>query len=157
VSCKEEIVPQQLHSDIVIDASPARVWEIVSDFDAYPEWNPFIRRIAGQMTVGSKLEAYLQPPGGRGMTFRPTVLAAEPERELRWSGSLVIPGIFDGEHIFRIEPIGPDRVRFVQEERFSGALVPIILRFIGESTLEGVAAMNRVLKARAEGMMPSHA
>ena len=157
MSCKEEIVPQQLHSDIVIDASPARVWAILSEFDAYPEWNPFIRRIVGRMSVGSRLEANLQPPGGRGMTIRPTVLAAEPEREFRWIGSLVIPGIFDGEHIFRIEPIGPDRVRFVQEERFSGALAPLILRFIRESTLEGFAAMNRALKARAEGTFSSNA
>ncbi len=57
-------MPEQLHSDIVIEASPARVWEIVSDFDAYPEWNPFIRRIGGRMSVGSTLEADLQPPAG---------------------------------------------------------------------------------------------
>ena len=148
-------MPRQLHSDVVVDASPARVWEIVSDFAAYPEWNPFIRRIAGQISVGSRLEADLQPPGGRGMTIRPTVLVAEPERELRWIGSLGIPGIFDGEHRFRIEPIGLDRVRFVQEERFSGFLAPLILRFVGESTLQGFVAMNRALKNRAEATMPA--
>ncbi len=91
------------------------------------------------------------------MTLRPTVLGAEAEREFRWIGSLIIPGIFDGEHILRIEPLGPDRVRFVQEERFSGVLAPLILRFIRQSTLEGFAAMNRALKARAEATMLSHA
>jgi hypothetical protein len=150
-------VTQHLHSEIVIDASPAQVWEIISEFGAYPEWNPFIRRISGQMRVGSKLEAFLQPPGGRGMTFRPTVLVVELEREFRWIGSLGIPGIFDGEHRFSIEPVGPERTRFVQEERFSGVLAPVILRFIGESTREGFAAMNRALKTRAEATIPAHA
>ena len=64
----------QIHLDIVIDASPSRVWEISSDFDTYPEWNPFVRRI---ISVGERLEVDLQPPGGRGMIMRPTVL--------RWS------------------------------------------------------------------------
>lgn len=140
-----------IQSDIQIDASPARVWAILADLAAYPEWNPFIRRIAGEMRVGSRLEARIEPPGGRGMTFRPTVLAAEPERELRWIGFLGTPGIFDGEHRFRIEPVGPARVRFVQEERFSGVLAPLILRFIRDATRQGFDEMNRALKARAEG------
>jgi hypothetical protein len=70
---------------------------------------------------------------------------------------LGIPGIFDGEHRFSIEPIGPDRVRFVQAERFSGVLTPVILRFIGESTREGFAAMNQALKTRAEATGSTHA
>lgn len=148
---------EHIQSDIIIDASPARVWEIVADFDAYPEWNPFIRRIAGHLSVGSRLETSIHPPGGRSMTFRPTVLAAEPERELRWIGYLGTPGIFDGEHRFRIEPIGPDRVRFVQEERFSGILAPLIIRFVRNATLQGFAEMNQALKSRAERATPAHA
>jgi hypothetical protein len=35
------------------------------------------------------------------MRFRPTVLKAEPPRELRWLGHFVFRGIFDGEHIFQ--------------------------------------------------------
>jgi hypothetical protein len=150
VSKQEMAMPNELHTDIVIEASPARVWEVLTDFAAYPDWNPFIRRIAGPVAAGSRLEATLQPPGNRATTFRPTVLAAESERELRWIGYVGTPGIFDGEHRFRIEPIGPERVRFIQEERFSGLLAPLILRFIERSTMEGFAAMNRALKARAE-------
>jgi hypothetical protein len=150
VSKQEMAMPNNLHTEIDIEASPARVWEVLTDFAAYPDWNPFIRRIAGQATVGSRIEAHLLPPGGREMTFRPTMLAAEPESELRWIGYVGTPGIFDGEHRFRIEPIAPNRVRFIQEERFSGLLAPLILRFIERSTLEGFAAMNRALKARAE-------
>jgi hypothetical protein len=149
-------VSNQLHTEIDIAATPARVWEVLTDFAAYPDWNPFIRRITGPVAVGSRLEATLQPPGNRATTFRPTVLTAEPERELRWIGYVGTPGIFDGEHRFRIESIGPDRVRFIQEERFSGFLAPLILRFIGRSTLEGFTAMNRALKARAEQTPADH-
>ena len=38
-----------------IDASPEDVWQVLTDFDAYPEWNPFIRSIQGNPEVGSRL------------------------------------------------------------------------------------------------------
>lgn len=45
------------------------------------------------------------------MTFRPTVLVAEPDRELRWRGRLLVPGLLDGEHAFVVEPRGDGGVR----------------------------------------------
>ena len=62
------------------------------------------------------------------MGFQPTVVVFNPNMELRWIGHLLMPGIFDGEHRFAIEPIGAERVRFVQEERFTGLLVPFLAR-----------------------------
>ncbi|MBI2494818.1 MAG: SRPBCC domain-containing protein [Candidatus Rokubacteria bacterium] len=85
--------------------------EVLTDFPAYPAWNPFIRRIAGAARPGARLAVHIQPAGGRGMTFRPTVLVAEPDRELRWRGRLLVPGLLDGEHAFVIEPRGDGGVR----------------------------------------------
>jgi hypothetical protein len=75
---------KELHSEIEIAASPERVWDILADFAAYPRWNPFIRHISGELEVGERLEVRLEPPDSRGMTLRPTVLSAEPHRQLRW-------------------------------------------------------------------------
>ncbi|MEA2582302.1 MAG: hypothetical protein QOF33_387 [Thermomicrobiales bacterium] len=145
----------QVRTEIEIQATPARVWDVLTDFADYPDWNPFIPRIAGTVEVGARLDARLQPPGGRGMSFRPTVLAATPGQELRWLGHLIVPGLFDGEHGFRIEPLGPNRVRFVQEERFAGLLAPLVLRFVVRGTRQGFEAMNQALKARAEQPAPA--
>ncbi|MGH3033145.1 MAG: SRPBCC family protein, partial [Gaiellaceae bacterium] len=85
-----------------IAAPPERIWEILTDFASYPDWNPFIRRISGEPTVGSRLEVRIEPPDSRGMTFKPTVIKAEPTRELAWLGRLLLPGVFDGEHHFEL-------------------------------------------------------
>jgi hypothetical protein len=140
----------QVRTEIEIQATPERVWNVLTGFADYPDWNPFIRHLDGPVAVGARLDARIQPPGGRAMRFRPRLLAATPDRELRWLGHLGFPGVFDGEHSFRIEPMDTDRVRFVQEESFAGLLAPLVLRFVERGTRQGFEAMNRALKVRAE-------
>jgi hypothetical protein len=141
---------KQLHTEIEIDASAEHVWELLTDFASYPEWNPFIRNISGQPAPGERLQARLEPPGGRAMTFKPKVLTAEPNRELRWLGHLLVPGLFDGEHSFTIEPLEDNRVRFIQREAFKGLLVPLFARSLESNTQRGFEEMNHALKERAE-------
>jgi hypothetical protein len=132
-------------------AAPARVvWGILVDFERHPEWNPFIEAIAGEAAPGARLSLTVRPPGGRALSFEPTVLAAEEARELRWLGRVGLPRIFDGEHRFVLEPLGPERVRLVHSERFRGVLVPLLWRSVAGRTRDGFEQMNRALKERAE-------
>jgi hypothetical protein len=147
-------MPRQLQAEVEVQASPERVWQVLTDFADYHQWNPFIVRAAGQAVPGGRLELRMRLPGRRATTFRPQVLEAEPGRRLRWLGRLVLPGLFDGEHRFTIEPAGPGRVRVIQEETFRGLVAPLLLAVIGEPTLEGFRRMNQALKARAEE--PTH-
>ena len=141
---------KELRSEIEIGAPPERVWRVLTDFAAYPEWNPFIRRVSGRPEVDERLVVRMRPSGTRGMTFRPTVMKVEPSRELRWLGHLLVPGIFDGEHIFEIEELERDRVRFVQREVFKGLLVPLLARSLDRDTQRGFEEMNRALRERIE-------
>jgi hypothetical protein len=138
-----------LRREIEIDAPPSQVWQVVSDFESYPAWNPFIRSISGRRERGAKLEVRIAPPGGRPMTFRPTVQTLEEGRELRWLGRLLVPGLFDGEHSLLVEPLDRNRSRFVQSERFSGLLAALFGGML-EKTEAGFEQMNRALKERAE-------
>jgi hypothetical protein len=142
-----------LHTEIEINAKPEHVWNILTDFARFPEWNPFIRHIEGETKPGADLTVVLEPPESDRMRFEPTVLNVVPNRELRWQGrQWNIPKLMEGEHIFKIEPIEEDRVRFVQIEIFEGWLVPVIGWFsdILDKTRRGFEAMNEALKKRAE-------
>ena len=141
---------KKVAASIEIAATPAHVWEILTDFPAHAEWNPFVTSISGPLRKGERLTVRVQPPGGKGMTFKPTVLAAEPERELRWRGRLLVPGLFDGEHYFRLEPTAGG-TRFHHGEEFSGLFVAMMGRSSFENIERGFATMNEALKKRAEG------
>jgi hypothetical protein len=141
---------KEIHTEIEIDAPAERVWRVLTDFAAYPQWNPFVRRGEGEVKVGFRLQVFIQPAGGKGMSFRPRVLVADPGRELRWLGHLWVPGLFDGEHSFVIEPLGEGRVRFIQRERFGGLLLPLLWKILDRETRRGFEEMNRALKLRCE-------
>lgn len=140
---------RELRRAIEIDAPPTAVWGILTDFGAYGDWNPFMPAIDGDPKVGRQLTVRIEPPGGRGMTFKPKVLASEPDRELRWLGRLLVPGLFDGEHTLGIEPIDERRCRFIQQERFTGVLVGLFKNTL-DKTETGFEQMNAALKTRAE-------
>jgi hypothetical protein len=88
------------------------------------------------------------PPGRSALSFRPRIVALTPERELGWLGRLVLPGLFDGGHAFRLSAEGPG-CRFDHGERFTGILVPIAGAGLAATRL-GFERMNEALKARAE-------
>jgi hypothetical protein len=139
---------KEVRTEIEIGAAPQRVWGVLMDFGSYPEWNPFIRRISGEPAVGSQLEVRIEPPEGRAMTFKPSVLKAEANRQLAWLGHLVLPGIFDGEHHLELHPRNGGTL-FVQREEFKGILVPLFGGGL-EKTKRGFEQMNAALKQRAE-------
>jgi hypothetical protein len=141
---------KQIDTQIEIHAPANRVWEILVDFGRFPDWNPFITRIEGVAQMGARLKVTIQPPGRKPMTFRPIVRKAEAPRELRWLGHLLMPGLFDGEHIFAIEPDGDERVIFRQSEQFRGLLVPLIWGTVGDATRRGFELMNEAIKRVAE-------
>ncbi len=120
------------------------------DFPRYGEWNPFIRSIEGMPSEGATIKVKIQPPGGKGMTFSPVILRQQSNRELRWKGKLFLPGIFDGEHYFRLESEGAGSTTLVHGERFSGVLVPLLRGSLDRNTKSGFEAMNRALKRRVE-------
>ena len=131
-----------------IDAPADAIWSVLVDFKTYPEWNPFIRRLVGEAKVGARLEVTAQPEGRKPMTFKPTVLVARPGRELRWLGRVLMPGIFDGEHAFMIEPQAKG-CRLRHEETFNGLLVPMVGAMLGD-TARSFANLNDALKQRVE-------
>ncbi|MGH1436190.1 MAG: SRPBCC family protein [Lewinella sp.] len=137
-------------TSIIIDAPIATVWAILMDQEAYPQWNPFIQKLQGDLTPGNTIKATIQAPGQKAMTFTPVVKTNQPEREFRWLGHLFFPGLFDGEHYFLLKDLGGGQTKFIHSEQFSGILSGIILRMIGENTRAGFLAMNEALKARAE-------
>ncbi|MDR3080607.1 MAG: SRPBCC domain-containing protein [Streptomyces sp.] len=145
--------PVRLTASVEIEAEPEQVWKVLTDLDAYPQWNPFITEAAvtsdGGLRPGATMRNRLEQKG-ESSTFDPTVLEVSAGRELRWLGKIGPGWIGDGEHRFLIERTGRDTVRLTQSEKFSGVAVPFAAGSLKNDTLPRFRAMNSALKERAE-------
>jgi hypothetical protein len=142
---------REIHAEALIDAPPARVWRLLTDFASYQDWNPFFREAAGELRAGATVRVRVEIPGQGTRVFTPRIVELTPERELTWIGRLVLPGLFDGEHGFLVEPVdGGRRTLLVQHENFSGLLLPLFSAEMEAATRRGFEAMNAALRHAAE-------
>lgn len=139
-----------LTTEIEIDAPRARVWHILTDLAAFPEWNPFIITAVRRIETGDRLMLRMQNVGGRARTLRPAVIEVCAGERLRWRGRLWVPGLLDVEHTFELAGRPGEGTLLVQREDFRGALVALVARTLDRGTLPAFAAMNEALKRRAE-------
>ncbi len=130
---------------IDIAASPAEVWDVLVDFDSHQRWNPFFARIEGEAVEGTTLKITARKDdGSEGIGFSPRVLTVDPGSELRWKGSLLVRGVFDGEHYFRLEELADGTTRLHHGEQFTGLLIPFVGRLLAD-TEQGFEAFNQAL------------
>lgn len=144
------IFSRELITEIMIEAAPADVWNVFADFENYPGWTGIFRFPGGHLETGKKLEVIITPTDSRSITFRPVLLRADEKREFRWKGHLLLPGVFDGEHYFRIEEIDEGHTRFVHGEIFTGLLVPWLWHDLDTGTRKGFERFNKDLQEKVE-------
>lgn len=135
----------QVYTEIVINADKKTVWSIFSDFEKYPNWNPFIKSLSGTIKVGERFQADIG-----AFKFKPTTKVLKPEQELTWLGRLLLPGIFDGRHSFLLIQNEDGTTTFIQKETFSGILVPFMKKKLNTEIKDGFTAMNTKLKELSE-------
>ena len=136
---------KQIRTSISINASKEKIWQILTDFEKYPEWNSFIKSVTGEVKVGNQIQIKLQ-----GMTFKPFVLTFIENSELKWIGHLWFKGLFDGEHTFKLIDNENGTINFEQRENFTGILVKLFTKSLNKDTKNGFERMNKELKLRAE-------
>jgi hypothetical protein len=140
---------KELRTEIEIQASPQKVWQVLTDLNKYPEWNPFIHHAIGIPKVGEKVDITFRS-GSKDMTLHCTVVKAEQNKELCWKYHVILPGLWSGEHSFTIVPLRADRIRFIDVEIFTGVLIPLQAKDIDINSRRDFEAMDQALKMRAE-------
>lgn len=138
---------KSISTEIIINVPAHLVWSEFTDFKSYPQWNPFLRKLTGNVKEGNTIEVTFQIRDSDPVVFSPRILKHEKDRIFQWEGRLLMPGIFTGKHTFELMELEENKTRLVQREDFNGILVPF---FDFDSTIEGFELMNQALKERVE-------
>lgn len=136
-------------NEVEIQGTVEEVWEALTNLAQYSEWNPLIYRVVGTLEVGKKVEIFVKKASG-DRKFTCEIVRVNPLREFSWKFHEMMPFLYRGEHIFRIEPIDDQKVRFVDREIFEGLLVPLRARNLETNVKTGMVVMGKALKERVE-------
>ena len=150
-----------IYGEIVIDAPAKIVWDIITDPDSYPEWNPFIPAItlkSSEVTVGSEFDLDCRMSDSKLL---------KNERE-------VVLEVNSDEFVFRMgtsrkrgrrgivsnrcqicQPINDKRSKYINYEEFRGLLAPIIYLLYTRKLKKAFKKHNLALKTRAENQRQS--
>lgn len=139
------MLKMEIKTEITINAKPNLVWDVLVNFKEYNNWNPFIKSITGDAKVGNKLEVNFEK-----ITFKPTVLVFDKNKEFKWIGHLFFTGLFDGTHKFELIDNNNGSTTLLHSESFKGILVPLFKKKLLKETKIGFEQMNEALKIEAE-------
>ena len=137
-------------SDFNIQASDNEVWQILIDFEKYPDWNPSLPYISGELKEGSMVSLTLGLPGKRPMNVTAKLEEIQPMKKLTWRGNVGAAWLFSGYRIFEIVALGQDNIRFTHVEDIRGILAPVFKMIMGDSVQKSHDAFNEALRKRAE-------
>lgn len=129
-----------------IDATAERVWQILTDAQSYPSWDPWAVRIEGAIAAGARLTTYTKLSPNRAFVVKVTEFV--PERLMVWTGGVPF-GLFRGVRRFELEPRAGG-VQFTVSEIFRGPLLPLFAGSLPDMT-QPFADFAAGLKQRAEG------
>ncbi len=148
---------EHILSKINIQASPETVWQVLTQFEQYPQWSQFIQTISTAdkkaIQVGNNLKVNIVPPNEDGMDFTPEVLVFNANEELRWKGDIAgMSFLFSGEHYFQLERTKNNHTTLTHGEEFHGWLLPLLWGTILENTPAGFENFNKAIKVKAESI-----
>ena len=133
---------------MVVTAPRTLVWNLLTDFEDYADWNPYIVRARGDARKGAGIELWLELDKRRAGEVR----MRRARREGDAQAALAVPhlrdsGVLDREQTFHVLPLGPDRVQLVYDGRLEGLFQPFTDL---DHLKQGYTRMTHALKERAE-------
>ena len=142
------LTSKTFEAEITIAAPPEKIWAVLMDTGAYPDWNPTFVEVSGPYLVGTKISSRVRKPDGAFVEMRPTVKALVPNRELRQGGGL--PGVLTYNHSWILQPVeGGTLVRQIDVDRggflwfWDSTWVEPAYRMANEALAQRVLALNK--------------
>lgn len=136
------------HTEIIIDASPKQVWEVLTDTESYGQWNEIILKMDGKIEDKGKVDVLFKAgPKAKPQLFH-NDLFVEQGVEFYWS-QVQTMGIKD-RHCFRVEATNGGKTKFIQSDQALGGLSWLIGKMAVNIQLTVYPMFNRSLKAEVE-------
>jgi hypothetical protein len=111
----------KIAAEIVLDAQPERIWKILADFPAYPEWNRLMKSVQGEAAPDAPLAVDLHYWGKPARRVVGRITGFIVPKYLSWSYAHKLGAWFlASEHVMRLKEKEDGKVVFHQEVYHTG-------------------------------------
>lgn len=136
-----------------INAPASLVWEVLTDFARYAEWNTFCPGLKTTGRLGDVVHMQVRIPGtDQIIHVNEYLVAYEPERLLSWEQRPTDDNKDAARRDQYIEAAGEDRSRYFTTDLFLGLNADTIMREHGAWVKQGFDQVARDVKQRAEAL-----
>jgi hypothetical protein len=140
---------KEYHTSIKINASVSEVWQVLTDFDSYSEWNPLVTKLDGNIVEGGIINTTIAP---LKETFHPILLSYKTEKEITWQGKRIALFLLAGKHYYRLKRDSQSVTTLDHGEYFTGLLSYFISYKLLSKMKEAFVEHNIALKNRIENV-----
>ncbi|MGV9415321.1 SRPBCC family protein [Nocardia sp. NPDC003693] len=142
----ERLAPRY-YSEALIDASPEVTYRVITDFERYSEWNPWLTAVRGAPEPGASVAAQVVlNDNARHAMHEVTVV--DPGRRFGWRDKGWVTALAGGNRL-RVLLTEGDRTRLVVRLALTGPLAFLAHALFGTSLVRGLAAETAALAERA--------
>lgn len=141
---------REIRTEITIGAPATKVWNTLTDFNKWKEWNPIVNQVSGPASLGSELSVTMRGDGGKdGPKYAPVITNFDVPKLFRWRAKMMAEFVFVNEKVFELEETGSG-TRLVHKELFGGMLVPLFWGKLNDTVPSMLNSMNDAVKRTAE-------
>lgn len=139
----------KIATEIALHAPQERIWNILADFAAYPEWNRLMKAVKGQAAADAPLEVDLQYWGKPVRKVAGRITGFMPPKYLSWAYTHPYGAWFlSSEHVLRLKDKEDGRVIFFQEVYHTGLSLRFRRRDVEHYVRLSLDKLNDDLKHR---------
>lgn len=138
-----------------IDAPAELVWQVITDFPRYGEWNPFVPECRSSLVPGEPIDMLVRVSGSSPRKQREWIRSHTPGRELSYSMKPVPPGALHSLRSHTVTPLSDDRTRYESHFELGGWLHPVVVALLGKNLRRGFEGMTDGIKEQAEKLRAS--
>ncbi len=130
-------------AEVLIESSPDIVWQVLTDFQDWPKWNPEIKKVRGDMKV--EKGSVVKWTWG-GVKVKATIQEVDPPNQLIWTGRLMS---INAVHVWKLSPRG-SRTLLRTEESWDGILAKVFRKMLQTQLEETLSSWVGSIRSESE-------
>jgi hypothetical protein len=137
-----------IKASIIINASPEKVWKVLTDFDNLKKWSSSFQGLQGKFEENGNIEIVFKSPFGGESQMNKKLFRFEEGKSFGWTGVFLL-GMSD-YHTHILRALSDGRTEFTQTDGLNGGASFLLGKLLEKQMQKEYEVFNQELKQYVE-------